>query len=196
MPKLGMEPIRRAALVEATIHEIGEAGSLDVTVSQIARRAGMSSALAHHYFGGKEQIFLAAMRHTLTVYAAEVRGALAMSDTPEDRIEAIIRAGFSHTNFRREVIAAWLNFYVLAQTSNEARRLLSVYQRRLHANLVFNLRPLLPGRAEDVARIIAGLIDGIYLREALGTHETNGDDASKLIMQVLRRELDARPCQP
>ncbi|MDG1319155.1 MAG: TetR family transcriptional regulator, partial [Paracoccaceae bacterium] len=51
MPKVGMEPIRRAALVKATIAEIGEAGTLDVTVSQIAKRAGMSSGLAHHYFG-------------------------------------------------------------------------------------------------------------------------------------------------
>ena len=32
-----MEPIRRSALVEATIHEIGERGTLDVTVSQIAQ---------------------------------------------------------------------------------------------------------------------------------------------------------------
>ena len=47
MPKVGMEPIRRSALVKATIAEIGEAQSLDVTVSQIAKRAGMSSALAH-----------------------------------------------------------------------------------------------------------------------------------------------------
>ena len=46
MPKVGMEPIRKAALVKATIVEIGRAGSLDVTVSQIAKRAGMSSALA------------------------------------------------------------------------------------------------------------------------------------------------------
>ena len=73
MPKLGMEPIRRQALVKATIAEIGQHGTLDVTVSQIARRAGMSSALAHHYFGGKEQIFVAAMRYTMGVYAAEVR---------------------------------------------------------------------------------------------------------------------------
>ena len=48
LPKSGMEALRRSALVEATIHEIGARGSLDVTVSQIARRAGMSSALAHH----------------------------------------------------------------------------------------------------------------------------------------------------
>ena len=76
MPKLGMEPIRKAALVNATITEIGRVGSLDVTVSQIAKRAGMSSALAHHYFGSKDDIFLAAMRHVLTLYGAEVRGAL------------------------------------------------------------------------------------------------------------------------
>ena len=53
MPKQGMETQRRSALVEATIHEIGARGSLDVTVNQIAKRAGMSSALAHHYFGSK-----------------------------------------------------------------------------------------------------------------------------------------------
>ncbi|OZB15802.1 MAG: transcriptional regulator BetI, partial [Rhodobacterales bacterium 34-62-10] len=130
MPKLGMEPIRRAALVEATIAEIGSTGSLDVTVAQIARRAGMSSALAHHYFGGKEQIFLAAMRHTLTVYAAGVRGALAMATGPQARLEAIVRASFAGSNFRRDVVAAWLNFYVLAQVSDDARRLLAVYQGR------------------------------------------------------------------
>mgnify|MGYP006256819121 CR=1 FL=1 len=32
MPKVGMEPIRRDALVKATIAEIGAAQSLDVTV--------------------------------------------------------------------------------------------------------------------------------------------------------------------
>ena len=76
MPKLGMEPIRRTALVEATIAEIGAKGSLDVTVGQIAKRAGMSSALAHHYFGGKDQIFLAAMQQILRDFGAEVRRGL------------------------------------------------------------------------------------------------------------------------
>jgi AcrR family transcriptional regulator len=92
------------------------AGSLDVTVSQIAKRAGMSSALAHHYFGSKEEMFLAAMRHILTLYGAEVRGALAAAEGPEGRIKAILRASFSPGNFRREAVGAWLNFWVLAQT--------------------------------------------------------------------------------
>ena len=142
MPKLGMEPIRRAALVKATIAQIGETGSLDVTVAQIAKRAGMSSALAHHYFGGKEQMFLAAMRHTMTVYGAEVRGALLMATDPKSRLQAIIKAGFGPANFRPEVIAAWLNFYVLARTNKDAARLLSIYHARLRSNLLHDLRPL------------------------------------------------------
>ena len=168
MPKIGMEPIRRAALVKATIAEIGEVGTLDVTVSQIAKRAGMSSGLAHHYFGRKEQIFLAAMRHTLALYAAEVRGALSMAVSPQDRIDAIITASFSRNNFQRDVIAAWLNFYVLAQTSTQARHLLYIYQHRLRSNLVLALRPLVGLRVGDVAEQLAGMIDGLYLAKVWG----------------------------
>lgn len=167
MPKLGMEPIRKAALVKATIVEIGRAGSLDVTVSQIAKRAGMSSALAHHYFGGKEQMFLAAMRHILTLYGAETRGALALAEDARGRLEAVLRASFSAANFRRETVSAWLNFWVLAATVPEAKRLLRVYQRRLRSNLLAGLRPLAGARAGEVAEGLGALIDGLYLREAL-----------------------------
>ncbi len=191
MPKLGMEPIRRAALVNATITEIGKSGTLDVTVSQIAKRAGMSSALAHHYFGSKEQIFIAAMRHTLSLYGAGVRGALAMAQGPRGRIEAVIRAGFSTTNFRREVVAAWLNFYVLAQTNTEARALLLIYQNRMRSNLVHDLRPLVGGRAEAAAERIAGLIDGLYLREALGREIPSGEAATRQVLEALDLEIGA-----
>lgn len=189
MPKVGMEPIRRAALVEATIDEIGAQGSLDVTVSQIAKRAGMSSALAHHYFGGKEQIFLAAMRHVLSTYSAEVRGALAMAGTPHARVVAIIRAGFGSSNFRPDVVAAWLNFYVLAQTSSEAARLLSVYHRRLHSNLRHALRPLVGTEADRVARALGSLIDGIYLREGLKGTTPHATSASEHVIRLFELEL-------
>ena len=189
MPKVGMEPIRRAALVKATIAEIGEAGTLDVTVSQIAKRAGMSSGLAHHYFGGKDQIFLAAMRHTLALYAAEVRGALSMACTPQARIGAIVRASFAPSHFQRDVIAAWLNFYVLAQSSQQARHLLGIYQRRLQSNLIFALRPLVGSRSVDVAEQLAGMIDGLYLRQSLGQTLADPERAIKRVMRAVALEL-------
>ena len=189
MPKVGMEPIRRAALVKATIAEIGEVGTLDVTVSQIAKRAGMSSGLAHHYFGGKDQIFLAAMRHTLALHAAEVRGALSKVCTPQDRIDAIVRASFSPSHFQRNVIAAWLNFYVLAQASQQARHLLDIYQRRLRSNLIFALRPLIGPRSVDVAEQLAGMIDGLYLRQSLGQTMADPEKAIGHVMRVLALEV-------
>lgn len=192
MPKVGMEPIRRSALVEATIHEIGERGTLDVTVSQIARRAGMSSALAHHYFGSKEQIFAAAMRHILTLYGAEVRGALAMAKSPRDRIEAIIRASFAPAQFRHDSVSAWLNFYVQAQKSPEARRLLHIYQRRLRTNLRHALRAAgVPrDRSITLTRGLAAMIDGIYIRQALRPDPMAPEGAIDVILDYLQTALE------
>ncbi|PZR00505.1 MAG: transcriptional regulator BetI [Cereibacter sphaeroides] len=189
MPKLGMEPIRKAALVNATIAEIGRTGSLDVTVSQIAKRAGMSSALAHHYFGGKEAMFLAAMRHVLTLYGAEVRGALAMAGGHEARLQAIVRASFTPANFRREVVGAWLNFYVMAQTVPEAKRLLGVYQMRLRSNLLFDLRPLTGVRAPALAEALASLIDGVYLREGLAVASRDRGRPVDMVLDFLTLEI-------
>ena len=189
MPKLGMEPIRKAALVKATIVEIGRAGSLDVTVSQIAKRAGMSSALAHHYFGSKEEIFLAAMRHILSLYGAEVRGALHLAKGPEERVRAILAASFSPANFRREAVGAWLNFWVLAQTVPEAKRLLAVYQKRLRSNLLAGLRPLAGDRAVSIADGLGALIDGLYLREVLKSGAPDGAAAVATAMDYLNSQL-------
>lgn len=190
MPKVGMEPIRKAALVKATIVEIGRAGSLDVTVSQIAKRAGMSSALAHHYFGSKEEIFLAAMRHILSLYGAEVRGALHLADGPKYRLQAILHASFSPANFRREAVGAWLNFWVMAQTVPEAKRLVAVYQRRLKSNLLAALRPLAGERADSVAEGLGALIDGLYLREVLKSGAPNGAAAVATAMAFLNAQLE------
>lgn len=189
MPKLGMEPIRKEALVKATIFEIGRMGSLEVTVGQIAKRAGMSPALAHHYFGSKEDMFLAAMRHILTLYGAEVRGALAVAEGPEGRIRAILRASFSAGNFRREAVGAWLNFWVLAQTVPAARRLLAIYQGRLRSNLRASLRPLAGTRANEIADSLGAMIDGLYLREVLKSGPPDGSVAVAMALRHLDAEL-------
>jgi len=195
MRRTNVEPIRKAALVNAAISEIADAGTLEVTVGQIARRAGMSPALAHHYFGSKEALFLAAMRHVLTVYGAEVRGALALAEGPRARLDAILRASFSATNFRRDVVGAWLNFYVLALTVPEARRLLAVYQRRLRSNLVAALRPLVGVEAGHVADRIGAMIDGVYLREALGQRAPDGQTAVAQVGAVIADALAASGCR-
>jgi TetR/AcrR family transcriptional repressor of bet genes len=186
LPKVGQEPARRAALLSATISEIGLAGSLDVTVGQIAKRAGMSSALAHYYFKSKDAIFLAAMRHLLTEFGLLVSASLRGRRDPGARLSAIVEASLAPEQFKDDVVAAWLVFYVQAQHSPDAARLLRVYARRLHSNLVHDLRALVPAvRAEEIAQGTASMIDGIYIRHALHDWASEHPNASAMVMDYL-----------
>ena len=197
MPKRGMEPIRRAALIDATIAEIGARGSLDVTVGQIAKRAGVSSGLAHHYFGGKDDILLAAMRHILRTYRGEVVSRLAVAETPWARIDAIVAAGFAPSNFRADTVAAWLNFYVLALSSDDARRLHRVYAGRLRSTLAHAIRGVLAETGTEqgsevavLADRTAQLIDGAYLTHGLNAGEPDAARATRDVLDTIRAQLE------
>lgn len=190
MPKVGMEPLRRRALIDATISAIGERGSLDVTMSEIAGRAGVSSALAHHYFGAKQDLLLATMGHLLAELGTEVRAALRVAPDPRARLAAVIAVNFSETQFRPETVAAWLTFYVAAQQSDDLRRLLRIYARRLNSNLMSGLSRLMPrAEAERVAESVAALIDGLYIRRALKDGAPNPASAVALVEDYLTMRL-------
>ena len=190
MPKVGMEPIRRRSLVEAAISAIHARGSLDITIKDIALRAGVSQGLAHHYFGSKDALIVSAMRHLLTEYGKQVRSEIKQAATPRARISAIIRASLGREQFRPETVSVWLVFYVHAQESAEAHDLLSIYSRRLTSNLVHNLKPLVGARARTVAEGIASMIDGLYIRKALGS--LNGEEqAEQLVEDYVERQIAA-----
>jgi TetR/AcrR family transcriptional regulator, transcriptional repressor of bet genes len=192
MPKLGMEPLRRKALIDAAIMAIGERGSLDVTVSEIAGRAGVSSALAHHYFGGKEDLLAATMRHILRALGQDTIAALRGAEGARARLQAVVATNFSAVQFRPETIAAWLAFYVEAQRSEAMRRLLRVYARRLHSNLLSALRLLQSApEAERTAEGIAAMIDGLYIRRALKEGAPDAASAIALVEDYLEIKLNA-----
>lgn len=197
MPKLGMQPLRRRALIDATLSAIGERGSLDVTMSEIAGRAGVSSALAHHYFGAKDELLQATMRHLLAELYADATQALSSATHPRARISAVVAVNFSDKQFRPETIAAWLAFYVEAQQSAALRRLLRVYARRLHSNLMSGLTALMQRpEAERCAEAIAALIDGFYIRRALKDGTPNAASAISIIEDYLESRLAATSQAP
>jgi TetR/AcrR family transcriptional repressor of bet genes len=177
-----MEPVRRKALISAAIEAIHARGMGQVTMGEIARRAGVSAALAHHYFGGKDQLLLATMRHLLTELGTEIQARLAAAETPRERISAVIRGNFAAHQFRPAVISAWLAFYVQAQTDPEARRLLHIYMRRLESNLLHALREVTTrDEAARLAETAAALIDGLWIRRSLATTDPDPDSAARLV---------------
>lgn len=190
VPRAEMEPRRRDALVRAAIGEIAAEGAGAVTVAGIARRAGMSPALAHHYFGSKDRMLAAAMRHVLREFAAEVRHGLAGADTPRARVQAIVGACFAPSNFRPDTVAAWLAFYDRARHDPGTRRLLHVYHARMRSNLTHALRPLTPAPVA-LAEGIGAMIDGLYLRQALRRERPDAAGSVRLVTDYVDRALAA-----
>ena len=102
MPKLGMAPIRRKQLVEAAIAAIHAHGFANATVARIARQAGISAGMVHHYFKDKDEIFeavvdelapsITARRHRVAIDiapdAAQVRAELAQLEGRPGALEA------------------------------------------------------------------------------------------------------------
>ena len=113
MPRIGAEPERRKALIHAAIEMIGEHGSLDVSVKEIARQAGMSSALAFHYFGGKDEIIIETMRHLLReLSACDDRKHFGRQKRQWSALMQSFAPVLRRNNLNGTTIAAWLVFYL------------------------------------------------------------------------------------
>jgi TetR/AcrR family transcriptional repressor of bet genes len=168
MPKRGMKPIRRQQLIDAAIASIHEHGFSSATVARIARKAGVSTGIVHHYFADKNDLLAATMRAMLDILRRDAVEGMRSAKDPIQRIYAIIHASYGDEQFGEEVFSAWLALYGNARDSAKLQRILHVYHRRLHSNLLYNLIPLIGReRADEVALGIGALIDGLWLRYAL-----------------------------
>jgi|TARA_R110001583_G_scaffold85564_2_gene224242 TetR/AcrR family transcriptional repressor of bet genes len=192
MPKVGMQPVRRRQLIDATITTIHQYGFADATISRIAGAAGMSSGIISHYFGGKNALLEATMLFLMQELRADFLARVAQCKTPMQRLEAIVNTNFNEEQFTPQVTVAWLSFWAQVPFSDALRRLNTVYFRRLASNLRHELRALTSDeKADEIAGVIAALIDGIWVRSGLSPGQANVEAARKMVLDTLRLRLNA-----
>jgi AcrR family transcriptional regulator len=85
-------PDTRAAILDAARERFAAAGFGGTTIRAIATAAGVDAALVHHYFGSKEDLFVAAL--ALPVDPRAVIGA-AVAGPAEEAAEKLIRTFLS-----------------------------------------------------------------------------------------------------
>lgn len=190
MPKLGMQQIRRRQLIDATVQTIEAYGFAETTIARISQRAGLSSGIIGHYFGGKNALLAATMRSLLTELRGETVARLRRARSPVARVEAILGANFAREQFTPQVCAAWLSFYAQVPHVPELTRLHRVYMARLRSNLRHAFHRLLPAAsAERAAEGMACMIDGIWVRAALARERPDIRRAHALADDYLRMML-------
>jgi TetR/AcrR family transcriptional repressor of bet genes len=192
VPKVGMEPIRRRQLIEATIESIHAHGFADATVSRISNAAGVSSGIVHHYFGSKGDLLEATMRWLMTDLRAQVVRRLAAAKSPRERLEAIIDGNFAPRQFSQPAVTAWIAFWAQAPGNEALARLQRINTGRLQSNLRHALRGFLPAAASArVALGLAALIDGLSVRCALSPGGLAPEVARAIARDHLAAELTA-----
>lgn len=119
---------RRTQMIEATIACIAERGYSRTTLTEVARRAGLSHGLVLFHFTSKEQLLTETLDYLSEEYRNNWQAALAAAGAmPEQRLAALIAADFQPEVCRPGRLAAWCAFWGESQSR-------PLYQARCGAN--------------------------------------------------------------
>lgn len=195
--------MRRKAIIEATMQCITRYGHSGSTLERICAQAGVSIGLIGHHFSSKEELMLSTYQELTDQLREETRKFMeAQSDSPEDRLLAIIRSSFRGQIFNEFILTTWLGFWGAAVSSQELRalnkKLYADYRKELES--VFKAIGQENGTridAKSAALTITALIDGFWLEWALDHKAFSSKKAEKCCITTAQMFVkSAEPLQP
>jgi TetR/AcrR family transcriptional repressor of bet genes len=174
MPKVGMEPVRRQQLIDATIESVAQKGLQATTINSISKNAGMSSGIISHYFGGKQGLIEATVRYLLSNLKDDLINKVDENTTATQRLMFIVESNFALVQQRKDTTRTWLSFWAQSMHDKELHRLQKVNSKRLQSNLTVSFKQLMPlAQATLAAELTAAMIDGLWLRAVLSQSDEN-----------------------
>lgn len=180
-------PDTRQAILDAARAEFAARGYENTSMRAIARSAAVNSALLHHYFGTKDQLFLAALDFPLQprdlvaqvlggdrdrVGERLVRFALTLLENPaaRERVLAVLRAAATN-----EQMARLMRGFLLREAVGPIAAALDVPDPQLRAELAMSQ--------------IVGMIMGRYVLAVEPLASAPVDDLVPLLAPTLQRYL-------
>jgi TetR/AcrR family transcriptional repressor of bet genes len=191
MARVGTEKLRKKELIEATIKSIESHGFQGTTILTISRQANMSAGIISHYFGSKQGLILATIRHLLEELKQGLLQQIEDCEgplTPELRLRMIVDTNFACFQQSTSVTRTWLCFWAQALHDPELARLQAVNSKRLQSNLLYSYRQIISDKdkANLAASMTAAMIDGLWLRSSLSlTSEAEFKKAEEMCKQFI-----------
>lgn len=194
---------RRIEMLRAAAELICERGFGDTRIADVAKRAGVSSALVIYYFGTRDRLLVDALRYSEESFYEAAEKMLAEVKSLRERLSLLIRwtcvpegndeipgtwglwfdlwaQAFRHDEIkagRAELDSRWRNMIVDAVKSAET----SEFDTKVNARMF--------------ALEFAALLDGLSIQVALEDPEVNSDMAYDIAMRFAERELDLAPAK-
>lgn len=181
-------PAARDRILEAALAEFSAHGYDRTSVRGIAKSASVDSALVHHYFGTKEQVFEAAV---LTAFAPAMRAPEAIADGPLETVGERL-AGFVLGIWDDPATRAPLLAIVRSAVNNETAA--AVFRRIITGHILHLLAGRLdrPDAELRVELAAAQLVGAALMRYVIKVEPLASADTEQLVTRlapVVQRHL-------
>ena len=196
---------RRIQMLRAAAELICERGFSDTRIADVAKRAGVSSALVIYYFGTRDRLLVDALRFSEESFYTTAQNMLAEVGSLRDRLSLLIRwTCVPDGEGDDEIPGAWgLWFDLWAQAFRhdevKAGRIeADARWRRMIVDALESadsaeLKPTVD--AKMFALEFAALLDGLSIQVALEDPEVDSELAYQIAMGFAERELNLPPAK-
>jgi TetR/AcrR family transcriptional regulator len=116
----------RAILFDATAALLSERSTIEVSLSEIAQRSGLNSALIKYYFGSKEGLLLALLERVAERSMADLASLVDMDISAEQKLRIHI-SGIISTYYRSPYINRLINYMIVQGDKVSSERVAKIF---------------------------------------------------------------------
>lgn len=179
-------PQRREQIIWALYDCLAEKGQEEVTIKDIAARAGLPNGIIHYYFAGKDEIVSSLAQTLVDKYERMLDECLAKAATSEERIDVFIDFAVNELICNRPLNRV---FYNLIQMAFERDRLHQIIKGMLKdyrlkmAGGIGNLFPEMNGHLIGAAYV--AITEGLSLQFMIEPEAFHKEEIRKLFAEAL-----------
>jgi len=132
--------LRKRQITGAAYEIIAEKGYYNFTMMDIAKRAGVSSGLIHHYFKDKENMLVTLLREMQQSVRISTEKAIEEVPGPKEKLEVFMDRAFDLAEAQREYLYVTYDFLTQIKFNERMQRIMSKLYRGYRETMVEILR--------------------------------------------------------
>jgi AcrR family transcriptional regulator len=194
----------RERILEAACDLIAADGIDEVRIARVARRAGASTALVHHYFSTREDLLEQALLHSFDRVGDERFGDRRAErpppgETATEKLGRLIDECLPLPGPQEQEWVLWVELWLRAVRDPSLRPVAIRLYGRYRAWIAAAIREgtasgeFAPTDPRALADRVIALLDGFGIRALLGDPVIDADRARREVTEMLARELAIAP---
>jgi AcrR family transcriptional regulator len=181
MPRPHVEEERRQQILQATWHVIAVSGFRSLRVSDVAKRAGVSSGMIHYYFDSKHDLVKAAFERYYAHSTERRQWIMATGRGPLELLELIVESYVPVEDETLEGWHVWSELWVEGLQEPDLQELNEDFYgqwRRQVAGIISDGQDaglIRDGSAIELANMLIAMMDGLAIQVLLGSRSMTAD---------------------